>query len=74
VLHRVDEVDEMPAPRFFAYCYRLTAYQGVVAAVQRRQRAVQQRRAAAPPMSLAEWARHNPAAMKAAHQRMTEGR
>jgi hypothetical protein len=64
----------MPGPRFFAYCYRLTAYQGVVAAAQRRQQAARAQRAAAPPMSLGEWARKNPAAMTAAHQRMSGGR
>lgn len=64
----------MPGPRFFAYCYRLTAYQGVVAGIYRRQQAQRTARAAAGPVSLAEWARAHPEQMQAAHERMTGGR
>jgi hypothetical protein len=73
VLHRVDEIETMPGPRFFAYCYRLTAYQGVIAAVHRRQRAAREQRAQAAPMSLGEWAAAHPAAIQAAHQEPTQG-
>jgi hypothetical protein len=74
VLHRIDELERVPGPRFFAYCYRLTAYHGVVAGAFQRQQAQRAKRAAAPPMSLAEWAAAHPAAIEAAHQRMSEGR
>jgi hypothetical protein len=70
----VDVIEEMPGPRFFAYCYRLTAYQGVIANAWRRQQTKRAERAAAPPLSLAEWAEANPAAMEAAHERMSGGR
>lgn len=75
VLHRVADIDELPGPRFFAYCYRLTAYQGVIANAWQRQQARKKAAAAAPrrEMSLAEWAAQNPAAMHAAYERMSRG-
>jgi len=66
VLHRIDHLEQMPGPRFFAYCYRLPAYQGVLATVVQRQRAKQAQAASAAPMSLTEWARAHPAEMEAA--------
>lgn len=74
VLHRVDEIEQLPAPRFFAYCYRLTAYQGIVASLQRRQQAERQQRQAAGPVGLAQWAREHAALMEQAAEQMTEGR
>lgn len=65
----------MPAPRFFAYCYRLTAYQGVVAGIYRRQKTqATAQRPAAQSMSLAEWAAQHPHAIEAAYERAAEGR
>ena len=63
----------MPGPRFFAYCYRLPAYDGVLASVVRRQQESRAARAT-PAMSLGEWAAANPAAMQAAGERLSEGR
>lgn len=74
MLHRVDEIEQLPGPRFYSLCYRLTAYQGVIAAAYQRQRAARDVARTAEPMSLGEWARKNPGAMQAAHQRMTDGR
>lgn len=75
VFHRIDEIDELPAPRFFAYCFRLQYYDGAVAALIRRQRA---RAAAAPPrreISLAQWANEHHDAIATASERMSdEGR
>lgn len=71
VLHRIDDMDAMPARRFFAFCHRLPAYPGRMAAVVSRQRA----RAAAEPveMSLADWARQHPAAIEEAYERAEAG-
>lgn len=76
MLHRIDadDIEEMPGPRFFAYCYRLTAYQGVVANAWRRQHAQRAAVRSAGPVSLADWAMRNPDAVEAAHQRLTGGR
>ena len=74
VLHRIDDVEAMPGPRFFAYCYRLTAYQGVIANLWRRQQAKREQRRTAAPMSLTEWAAANPDAMQKAHEKLSEGR
>lgn len=68
VLHRVDEVERMAAPRFFAYCYRLSAYQGLIAAEVRRTQAERAQRQAAGPVSIGEWARTHKAAMEAASE------
>lgn len=74
VLHRIEDIEQLPAPRFFAYCHRLQQYPGAMAAVVRRQRA--RAAAAGPPrqLSLSEWARENQTAVTAAHERLTEGR
>lgn len=74
VLHRIDEVEEMPGPRYFAYCHRLRSYQGAVAAAARAQQERREQRRSAPPMSVADWARAHPAAMQAAHEELREGR
>lgn len=79
VLHRVEEIEEMPGPRFFAYCYRLADYPGVVAAKYRRQPGPHTGTApAAAPvprtMSLAEWVEQHPHEMDAAYERAAEGR
>ena len=66
VLHRVDEVEQMPGPRFFAYCYRLSAYQGVIAVEARRQIAERAQKRSAGPVSIGEWARTHRAAIEAA--------
>jgi len=57
VLHRIDEIERMPAPRAYAYAYRLSAYQGVVAARWRMQKAEAAQELASVPreMSAAEW-------------------
>lgn len=68
VLHRVDEIGEMPGPRFFAYCYRLSAYQGAIAAEARRTATARAQRVAAGPVSIGEWARTHKAAMEAASE------
>lgn len=75
MLHRVDVIEQMPGPRFFAHCYRLTAYQGVIANAWRRQQARKAQSEAAPrqEMSLTEWAARNPAVIEAAHERMDRG-
>lgn len=68
MLHRIDEIDEVPAPRFFAYCYRLSAYQGVIAVEARRQIAERTKRVSAGPVSIGEWARTHRAAIEAASE------
>jgi len=71
VLHRVDEIEAMPGPRFFAYAYRLSAYQGLIAAAARREQGKQAQRVRQPPMSLGEWAKAHPEAMARAEERFT---
>lgn len=78
VLHRVEEIEEMPGLRFFAYCYRLPNYQGAVASKYQRQQVPRspQAPAAAPArtMSLAEWAQQHPHAIDEAYERAAGGR
>lgn len=74
VLHRIEDIEHLPAPRFFSYCTRLSAYQGAVSAVLRRRQAVQAQRKAQPPVGLGEWARSNPDVMRAAYEQLSEGR
>lgn len=62
VLHRIEDVERLSAPRFFAYCTRLWTYQGAVAAAHRRQLAARPTRTAQAPVSLGEWARMHRAA------------
>lgn len=56
VLHRVDDMESMPAPRFFALAYRLDAYQSVIALKARKQ---QQTRPKPVEMSLSQWGAAN---------------
>lgn len=77
VLHRVDEIEQLPAPRFFAYCYRMSSYTGVMAGVVARQ--IEARGSASRgrrrEISLAEWAAQNRDQVEAAAARMSgEGR
>jgi len=72
VLHRVDEIEQLPGPRFFAYCYRLSAYQGVISLEARRAAAVRTQQRAAGPVSIGDWAKTHRAAMEAASE--TNGR
>jgi hypothetical protein len=62
VLHRVGELERMPAPRAYALAYRLSAYQGVVAARWRTEQARKtQERASVPrEMSAADWLAMHP--------------
>lgn len=68
VLHRVNDMEAMPAPRFYALAYRLTAYQSVIATKVRRQKQVQ---VTPKPveMSLGQWAAAHPAAMREAEEK-----
>lgn len=70
VLHRVDDMEVMPAPRFYALAYRLTAYQSVIATKVRRQKQGQQQSRPKPvEMSLGQWAAAHPAAMREAEEK-----
>jgi hypothetical protein len=71
VLHRIDDLEAMPGPRVFAYVWRLTAYQGVITNMWRRQQA--ERGAGGQSggkrsVSLAEWMRERPDVVKKAHE------
>lgn len=72
MLHRVDEIEQMPGPRFFAYCYRLSAYRGVIAIEARRVQAERAQQVTAGPVSIADWAKSHRAAIEAASE--TSGR
>lgn len=73
MLHRIDEIEELPGPRFFSLCYRLTNYQGVIANAWRRQVAKRAQQQARGPVSLAEWASEHRDAIAQASAEMNDG-
>jgi hypothetical protein len=74
VLHRIDEVERVPGPRFFAYCLRLPLYNGAVAARQREQRVRHGESGTRGPVSLAQWAQEHAGAVQDAYDELNEGR
>lgn len=65
VLHRVDDMEKLPGPRFFSLVYRLGAYQSLIAARARQQK---KDRPAPAQMSISQWMAAHPEAMDAARR------
>jgi hypothetical protein len=65
-IHRIDEIEAMPAPRFYSLVYRLSAYPGVIQARVRAQSARKSAQRAAMPseMSATEWLAAKPELLK----------
>lgn len=36
-IHGIDDIYSLPGPRFFRFAYRITAYQGLLSALQQKQ-------------------------------------
>lgn len=64
----MDDLEAMPAPRFFSMAYRIGAYPGVISALHRIQAHKRAERSA--PMSAGDFAAMHPDAMAAAAQRL----
>jgi hypothetical protein len=63
-IHRIDEIERMPAPRAYSLAYRISAYESVTRARLRARHAKKAAPAGPQEMKASRWLAQNPRALE----------